>query len=108
LNTDTEILLGIIIFLAVLGFISSYLPVTMQILNNFDFIFLSGSIIGVTGACVIITGIPCAVALAVFAFGNLILYFIMPNTFIFIKPIIIVPITLIITYIISRLARGGG
>jgi hypothetical protein len=108
MNTETEILAGIIVSLALIGFISAFLPAQFQLLSPFDFTFLSGSIIGVSAACVVITGLSCAVALAAFGIANFILYFILPNTFIFIKPIIIIPITLIITYIISRLGRGGG
>ena len=108
--TETELLFGIIIFLAIVGTISALLPKEFQVLSSFDFIFLSGSIIGVGAACSIITGIGCAAALGIFTIANFILYFILPQvtTFAFIKPLIIIPITVIITYIIARLGRGGG
>jgi hypothetical protein len=110
MNTETEILFGIVLFLAILGTISTLLPAKYQILNLFDFTFLSGSIIGVGAACGVITGGFCAAALGIFGVANFIVYVILPNasTFQFIKPLIIIPITLMISYIISRLGRGGG
>jgi hypothetical protein len=110
MRTETEILFGIIVTLAIIGFVCAYLPEQFRILSNFDFIFLSGSIVGVSAACSIITGFGCVAALGIFAIANFILYFVIPNasTFAFIKPLIVIPITLIITYIVSRLARGGG
>lgn len=78
MNTETEILFGIVIFLAVLGFISLSLPSQFQILNSFDFGFLSASILGVAGVCAtsILGTTACGVALGVFAIVQFILYFI--------------------------------
>jgi hypothetical protein len=110
MNTETEILMGIIFFLAITGFISNYLPDNMKILSTFDFGYLGGSIIGIGAACSIFTGIGCAAALAIFGVSDFLIYFAMPNlaTFAFVKSLIITPLVLIIAYIMVRLGRGGG
>lgn len=110
MKTETEILFGIFIFIAIIGFISAVLPKNLQILNLFDLSFFGGGIIGITAACSIFTGLGCAAAMVVFGTAQAVVYYLLPSnsTFLFIKTLILIPITIIIAYIISRLARGGG
>ena len=82
------------------------LPVEYQILSTFDFAFMTGSIIGISGACVIATGLPCAIALVVFGLISLFTYIIVSIEII--KLLIILPLIFTFIYIIARLGRGGG
>jgi hypothetical protein len=104
--TEIGALAGIAFLLAFLAFMSTIMPAEYNIFGAFDFAFLGGSIIGVAGTCAIITGIPCAGALVVFGVLSL-LNFIVFNQSI-LKPLIIIPLVIVITYLVARLSKGGG
>ena len=104
--TETAALAGIAFLLAFLAFMSTVTPTQYNIFGSFDFAFLGGSVIGVAGACAIVTGIPCAAALAVFGVLSF-LNFVVFNQSI-LKGLIIIPLVLIITYLMARLAKSGG
>ena len=103
---ETKILMAIIFFLALAGFFSTLAPPEYQIMNPIDFAILGGGLIGVAGSCAVITGIPCAIALVAFGFLNLLALFITGITWV--KTIVIIPLTIVVIYLASRLARGGG
>lgn len=104
--TETGILLTIFIFFAVLGFISALAPPDFQVMSPFDFVWFTGGIIGVSSACVIMSGIPCAGALAIWGILTVWQYVIVNVSWL--KLLIFTPIVAIIIYIVSKLARGGG
>lgn len=106
-GTETSILLKIFFFLAffggliALGMPSQYLPIGV-----FDFLLFGGEMLALMTACVITTGIPCAVILVASWLVNILAYFTTSITIISI--IILTPIQYIVTYILYRLAKGGG
>ena len=71
-----------------------------QIITAFDFIVLGVGFIGVAGACVLVTGIPCAAAMGFFAVGSFIAFSTAVLWMLF------TPLTLVMTFIIAKLARG--
>jgi hypothetical protein len=127
---EAQILMGIMIFLAFMGFMSAIMPTANQNPmtsttgynaeynttitnykqeNNFgfstlDFGIFGASLISVASACVLTTGIPCGIALGVYGFINGVL-FIATSSLLW---ILFIPFGLVLTYIIARLARGGG
>lgn len=103
---ETGILAGIIFFLAFVGFVSIYLPTSFKIISPFNFIFLTAQITAVATACVVTTGIPCAAVLIVAFIANLLAIFTAYQTII--QTLIITPISIIIVFILMRLAKGGG
>jgi hypothetical protein len=107
-NIATELSFVIFVssFLAVLTYLMSLLPVTMQFINAFDFFFLGGGIIGVAGTCAIVTGLPCAGALIVFGLISVYQYVIVEDAIL--KLLIFTPLIIGLLYVVSRLARGGG
>ena len=93
-------------FLAFLGLMMLIVPPEYRFMNIFDFAWLTGGILGVGGACAIATGIPCAAALAVFGIVGFFNYMVINVNWI--KILIFTPIALIMIYLITRIARGGG
>lgn len=75
------------------------------VFDLFDIGFFSGEIVAITGACVIATGIPCGVALAIGGTVTIIYYVLTDQllTLIFFTPIVVT-----IIYILMKLARGTG
>jgi hypothetical protein len=101
--SDTRILMGIMFFVAFLIFITLGIQSSnpsFQIMNAFDFGLFVVEIIGVAGTCVLATGIPCAAAMGFFGFTT---FFIFSSTVFW---IIFTPITVVLAFIIARLARG--
>lgn len=103
---EARIILSIMVFFAFLGFINLMLPEPMRFMSMFDFGWMGGGIIGVSGACAIATGIPCAAALGIFGFGSFILYVVVSVEWL--KIILFTPIVIVLMYIVSKLGRGGG
>ena len=105
-GTSTSTLFSILIFLAVLGFISTLTPPDFKIMNPFDFAWFTTGIIGVSSACVIFSGVPCAGALAVWGLLTVLQYLILTADWL--KLLIFTPLSAIIIYIVAKLGRGGG
>jgi hypothetical protein len=103
---ETKILMTIMFFMSVLGFMSIYLPVSMQVLSPFDFVWFGGGIVGVAGACAVATGLLCAPALVIFGVVSMFAYIVILVSWI--KLLIFMPIVVVVVYLASRLARGGG
>jgi hypothetical protein len=103
---EVKVLMTILFFLSFLGFMAVFLPPEFQIMNAFDFLWFGGGIVGVAGACVVLTGLPCAVALVIFGAVSLFTYVIVLVSWI--KLLIFTPVVIIVVYLVSRLARGGG
>jgi len=106
ITTVESIFLSIVVFLAFLTFISELAPPEYKIMNPFDFIWLTGGIVGVAGSCVIWTGLPCAAALGVFTVGSILNYLFLQSSVI--KLLVFTPLSVLLIYVVSRLARGGG
>jgi hypothetical protein len=104
--TEISALAGIFFLLAYLGFMSTITPAQYNIFGPFDFAFLGGSIVGVSGACAIVTGIPCAGALVVFGVVSFLNFIVFNHAIL--KELLIVPLVVLITYLMARLAKGGG
>jgi len=104
--TELSFILFISSFLSVLAFLMSSLPIGLQFINIFDFIWFGGGIIGVAGTCAVVTGIPCAIALVVFGVISIFQYIIVQDAIL--KLLIFTPIVIGLIYTVSRLARGGG
>jgi hypothetical protein len=103
LSTEVEVLLFVLMVLSFLGLIQ-YLGAP-QIISPFDFFWLAGGMVTVTGACVISTGIPCAGALAIFGIASFTKYLLWGDVY---TMAIFVPLFVVLIYIILRLGRGGG
>jgi hypothetical protein len=105
---EWKFILAYSIFLVVLMFIQSLpdFPPDLKIISPFDFAWFTGGIISVAGACVIASGIPCAVALGVFGFISVWNYLIVSIEWV--KLLIFTPLVVTLIYIISKLGRGGG
>ncbi len=102
-----QFILSFMILVSFLAFANTYLPPEMQFINTFDYAFFGGSIIAVGGVCVIATGIPCAIALAVFGVASWFTYIVIAETFSAIKLLIFVPIVITLIYImVKELGRG--
>jgi hypothetical protein len=96
----------ILFFMSILGFFSLFLPPPLRVMSPFDFVWFGGGMLGVAGACAVATGVPCAIALGIFGVVSLITYVVILVSWI--KLLIFMPIVVIVIYIASRLARGGG
>jgi hypothetical protein len=82
------------------------MPEAYSFVNTFDLTLMSGEIIGVAGACVIATGLPCAGALAIFGLLNIVAFIVVADNII--KFVIFTPLTVVFIYLIAKLARGTG
>lgn len=99
------------VLLIVLGIPSAY-----QFVSGFDFLWFGGGIIAITTGCVVITGVPCAILEASYGVLTILGYMGLSSflstgtsgTITIIKAIILTPISILLIYIISKLARGGG
>jgi hypothetical protein len=103
----------VICFFLLLNYLG--LPSEYQLVSTFDFLWLAGGMIGIGAACTLITGVACVIGGAVWGVGTLITYigvgFLTANpdsTLTLIKGFFFTPLTMGITYIESKLARGGG
>jgi ABC-type uncharacterized transport system permease subunit len=105
---EAQILMTIMFFMAFLGFMSTIMPPPFRILSPFDFLWFGGGMVGVAGACnlVPIIGVPCTIALAIFTVVSILLYVVIFVSWI--KALIFIPLVMVMVYLVSRLARGGG
>lgn len=74
-----------------------------QGISGIDFAIMTGGIVGVAGACAVATGLACAAALIIF---NTVQFFAVQNTLI--GTFIILPLSVCLAYVISRLGSHGG
>jgi len=102
-NTEIAFLIFILMFLSFLGLIQ-YLG-GPQVISPFDYFWLAGGIVGIAGTCVIATGIPCAASLIVFGLASFTKYLIFGDVY---TMAMFVPLFVVLIYVVSRLARGGG
>lgn len=105
-TNEAGILFSILIFFGFLSAMSLFLPEPLQFFTAFDFAGLGLGIVGVAGACAIATGIPCGVAIAIYSVYNFVQYYILSDSVL--KLVIFLPISIMLIYIIMRIARGGG
>ena len=104
--SEMKYLFGVATFFAFLGFINFYLPTYMQFFNAFDFAWFGAGILGVSGACVIASGIPCAGAIAIFGFGTIFNFIVVSEQWLTV--LIFTPLAITLIYLIVKLGRGGG
>lgn len=105
-QAETPFILALVIFLAFTIFLTTQIAPRYpqyQVISSFDFAYLGGGLIGVAGACAIATGLACAGALVIF---NVLSFFLVSNTLI--GTLIFTPLTVVVAYVVSRLAKGGG
>jgi len=81
------------------------IPEDLQLLNKFDLTVLAFEITAIAGTCVVVTGLPCAVAFVGITIGNIVGLIVVNNELI--KLLIFLPVTVILTYVLSKLARSG-
>lgn len=97
--------------LVILGMPSDY-----QLVNGFDFAWFGGGVVAITTGCVVLTGIPCAVLEASYGALTILGYFGLGGflttgtvgTVAVIKALVMTPLSILLIYVISKLARGGG
>ena len=104
-TTPIRFLLTFMVFLGFLGFLST-LPGAPKIIEPFDFAWFVGGMIGVTGSCVVFSGVPCAAAIAIYGIVSMYQYIIVSQDWL--KLLIFTPLIVVLIYLIMRLARGGG
>lgn len=105
-QAETPFVLSLLIFLAFCVFMTTQIAPhypQFSLISSFDAVLLGGSFIGIAGACVIATGLPCAAALVFF---NALTFFTVGNTLVTV--LIFLPLSVTAGYVLSRLARGGG
>jgi hypothetical protein len=107
-GTETKILLTILFLLSFFAFMINLpdFPSNLKFINAFDFYWFGGGTLGVAGACAVLTGLPCAAALAIFGVLSFLKYVVV--SYEWLKVLFFMPMIIIIIYIESRLARGGG
>lgn len=105
-TSDIDYLFFILIFLSILGAFLLILPKEIEIITGWDIGIISAQFFGVTAACTVITGIPCAIATITSALINIGLALGSSNPVI--KSVIFIPITFILVYIAIKAGRGGG
>jgi hypothetical protein len=99
---EIGVLLAIVGFLAFLVFLNQYLPAELHLISNFDITALGIGFTAITASCVIATGIPCGIAVAIgaiLAFVNIAVNFTVFKIF-------FTAMTFILLYIVLKLARG--
>jgi hypothetical protein len=108
LSGEWVFILFFISILVILAFLMSQpdYPEDMKFINTFDWVWFSGGMVGIAGACVVTTGLPCAIALTIFGVVTVFKYVIV--SFEWIKLLIFVPLIVTMIYIMSKLGRGGG
>jgi len=105
--SDTQVLIGIVIFLSAVALLNSFgLPSEYQFISNYGIAGIGASALAVAAACVISTGLPCAAALVAtnVIFTGIILVSSIPM----ISMLITGPINMTVSWLMFRLARGGG
>ena len=107
-TTEVRFILTLMVFLGFLTFMVSYsdIPEELKFIEPFDFVWWVGGIIGVAGACVVWTGLPCAGAIAIWGIGTVYKYVVVNLEWL--KLLVFTPLVVTMIYIIMKLARGGG
>lgn len=103
---DFRFILSFMIFTSVvilLGGLALTSGFDTTIFTGFNIPVFVTSLIGVAGACVLVTGIPCAAALLFF---NLITFMTSGNAVIF--SLVLTPLLVTLAFIIAKLGRGVG
>lgn len=102
---DSNLLFGLLIFLAVLIFFGSQIAASdpnFILLSAFDMTAIAAAFIGTAAACVIPAWITCAAALGIVSVGG---FFVISNQAFF--AIFVLPTIVVLAYLISGLAKGG-
>jgi hypothetical protein len=108
ISTELGLIVFIVAFFGLYTFISSLsgFPSSIKFISPFSTAFFTVGIPAIAGACTVATGLPCAVAINVYAVANLLIAYYSTNTLI--SLIIITPAMIGVIYAVSKLARGGG
>lgn len=105
-ESDTRFVFGLVIFLAFIVFFSGMITALnpeFTLLTNVDTGIIATEAIGIAGACVISTGIPCAAAVVIGSIFGLVT---VTNTLF--NTLIILPSMIVLAFVMARLARGNG
>lgn len=82
------------------------MPAAYSFISSLDLGIMTTEVVGVSAACVVATGLPCAAALAIFGIANVFTYIVVASDII--KFVIFTPLTIVFIYIIAKLGRGTG
>jgi len=120
--SDLTIVSSIVIFLTCLTFLNLLLPVAWRFITISSLAIFGTTTLITAGACIITSGVPCAIALGMSGLVNLLGvllaalgitdipiisdFFTSSSTYNFIGSLILTPISIILTIFIARLARG--
>jgi hypothetical protein len=111
--SDLTIVSSIVIFLTCLTFLNLLLPVAWQFISITSLTIFGLSTVGVSAFCVVLTGIPCAIALGVSVGAQFVAPTVLEalgitssTTYTWINTLILIPISIILSIFIARLARG--
>jgi len=90
------------------AFFSAIAPPTYQIFNTYGIIYSAGGMLGVTAACVVATGLPCAAALVIYGVSSIFLngYLTGFSTISYVQSLFFLPLSGVFIYIVLKLARG--
>ena len=106
-STGWYFILGIMFLLSFIIFIQAYLPSQFQIFSIFDIAIFGGNIITIGAACVITTGIPCAIILIANGLFDFFFFIVVPTQFAWFKALFITPIIIVLIFIlVKELGRG--
>jgi hypothetical protein len=104
-GAETSFIIFFMVFIAVLVWLFPEMSQTFPSAGlgsfGFDFVFFGAAAIGVGIACTVAAGIGCLVTLALFEVVTL---FVIPP----ILAVLFAPLLAIYSYVVARLARGGG
>ena len=98
-GSETAFILGFIIFIAVIAWFSTQLQDVPGL--TFNAAVIVGEFVAIAGACVIVSGLPCAAAIVASSLINLIT---VPAEL----SLLFTPLFIVFGYVMARLARGGG
>jgi hypothetical protein len=104
--TEAAILMGIFFGLAYWGYMSTITPTQFVVLNPISFGFMAAQIGIITAGCVVVTGLPCVAVLTATFILNLLFWIFSLQTLV--QILVMTPLTVVILYILMRLAKGGG
>jgi hypothetical protein len=108
ISTELGVIIFISAFFGVYTFLSALpgYPPGMKFISTTSTVIFTAGIPAIAGTCAVVTGIPCAAALGIYAVANLVTTYFTSNTLV--SYIIITPLMIGVIYIVSKLARGGG
>lgn len=125
---DSNILFGILIFLAVLTIFNIWLPPNLQFYGSYDFLLTGASILTVAAVCaasaattgvfllgsgvtVPVGAIACGAAVGGTAILNIVMNFILPLNLqlwaLYFRTIFIEPMNIMVLYIVAKMGRGA-